>query len=59
MNRRAYEIKIASQIPPGGSEEEVKERVKSLFKKEDKPYYTEEDIRELEKIQESEFELKL
>jgi len=62
MNSRAYEIYLASQVPPGGSEDEAKERVKQLFRKKSEPYYSDEDIEELkrlEKEQVSKIELKV
>jgi len=51
MNSRAYEIYLASQVPPGGSEDEAKERVKQLFNQKSRPYYSDEDIKELERLE--------
>jgi len=51
MNSRAYEVYLASQVPPGGSEDEAKERVKQLFRKKSEPYYSDEDIEELKRLE--------
>ena len=47
---RAEQVKEASEIPVGGSEDEAKERVKQLFKPRRKTYYclSDDEIAQLE-----------